>query len=113
MLTQQALSEILRQIDRHVQELFPEGNPETILFGSYARGDADSDSDIDLMILLDVPRASIADNNWRMGEIAADLLLEHGIVISPILENREFFNDNMEALPFFRNIHREGGRFVA
>ena len=39
-------------------------SPEKILlFGSYARGDATEDSDIDLLIIMDVPKAS--KRKWK------------------------------------------------
>ena len=43
----------------------------------------------------------------------ADLLLEHGVVVSPLIENRAFFLDHADTLPFFRAIQREGVRLHA
>jgi predicted nucleotidyltransferase len=86
---------------------------DIILFGSYARNDADKGSDIDLMVLTDLSRADIATLNWKLGEIVSELLLEYGILVSPIVENQSFFAENTTRMPFFRNIRDEGVRIRA
>lgn len=86
---------------------------EAILFGSYARGDADPGSDIDVLLLVDASRQDISDRNWQVGDLAAELLLDHGIVVSPLVENREYFNQNLQLFPFYRSIEREGVRISA
>ena len=49
----------------------------------------------------------------KWGDVAADLLLDYGVVVSPIIENREYYRANAQTLPFFRNIEREGVRISA
>ena len=93
--------------------VFPQNQIEAILFGSYARGDADLDSDIDVLLLIDASRQEIASRNWQVGDLAADLLLDYGVVVSPIVENREYFSRNLDLLPFYRNIDHEGVRISA
>ena len=83
------------------------------MFGSYASGDADAGSDIDVLLLVDASRQDISARNWQVGDLAAELLLEHGIVVSPIVENRDYFNKNLELSPFYRNIDSEGVRIAA
>lgn len=105
------ISDIIRELCALVSPLFPQEEPEAILFGSYARGDAEPDSDLDVLLLVDMPRDAISERSWQVGSLAAELLLEHGIVVSPIVENRRYFRENAEVLPFFRNIQREGVPF--
>ena len=102
------ISGIIQELCTLAAPLFPEDEPEAILFGSYARGDAEPDSDLDVLLLVDMPRDAISERNWQIGDLAAELLLEHGIVVSPIVENRQYFWANADVLPFFRNIRREG-----
>lgn len=108
MQTQQDVKKIIKELCRRAASLFPQDKIEAILFGSYARGDAESGSDIDVLILVGASRQDISTQNWKVGDLAADFLLEYGIVVSPIVENRDYFIRNMNVLPFYRNIAREG-----
>ena len=113
MCSQDEARGIINQLSESISALFPQEQPDVILFGSYARNDAEDGSDIDVLYLIDAPRQTIAEKNWQIGAAAADLLMEHGIVVSPIVENRAYFHRNAETLPFFRNIQREGWRLSA
>lgn len=113
MLTNQEVKKIVEELCGSVASLFPQNKIEAILFGSYARGDAEPGSDIDVMILVDAPRQDISARNWQVGDLAAEFLLDYGIVVSPIVENRDYFNRNIGILPFYRNVDREGVRIGA
>lgn len=113
MCSSALLSEILQQLCDKLNMLLGESIKDVILFGSYARNDADESSDIDVLILADLSRMEIASLTFKLGEIVSDLLLEHGIMVSPIIENRDFFHANKDVFPFFRNIENEGVRISA
>lgn len=113
MLTNQEVKKVVAELCNSVASLFPQNKIEAILFGSYARGDAELGSDIDVLILVDASRQDISARNWQVGDLAAELLLDYGIVVSPIVENRDYFNRNMGILPFYRNVDREGVRISA
>lgn len=113
MRTRQEVAAIVAELCSRIALLFPEDKIEAILFGSYARGDADPGSDIDVLLLVDASRQDISDRNWQVGNLAAELLLNHGIVVSPFVENREYFNRNLQLFPFYRGIEREGVRISA
>ena len=113
MRTKQEVTMIVAELCSRIALLFPQDKIEAILFGSYARGDADSGSDIDVLLLVDASRQVISDRNWQVGDLAAELLLDHGIVVSPFVENREYFNRNLQLFPFYRSIEREGVRISA
>ena len=106
-------TQIIQRLCERVEPIFPKDQIDAILFGSYARGDAGPDSDMDVLMLVDAPRETISERNWQIGELAADLLMEYGVVVSPIVENRRYFQENADLIPLFRNIRREGVRFHA
>lgn len=112
MPNENELAIIINKMNSVVTSLF-RGTPEVILYGSYARGDATEGSDVDLMLLVDSTREEIAAKSWQVGDAAAELLMEHGVVVSPIVENRSFYQANRAVLPFFRNIEQEGVRMLA
>ena len=113
MCSQREVNAIINELRDGLRPLFPSERFDIILFGSYARDEAEDGSDIDVLFLVDAPRQSIAERHWQIGEVAAALLLEHGVVVSPIVENREYFHDNVNLLPFYGNIQREGVRVSA
>ena len=104
------IPEIVSRLCAGIAPLFPKGSPEPILFGSYARGNAEYGSDLDVMILVDSSRETISERRLQVGDVAGDLLLEYGVLVSPIVENRAFFYDWLPVMPFFQNIQREGVR---
>ena len=108
MCSQAKAGQIIRQMSQSVRELFPEGTVDVILFGSYARHDETDESDIDVMYLVDAPQSVISERNWQLGEVAADVLMKYGVVISPVVENRIYFRQNADVLPFFMNVQKEG-----
>lgn len=113
MQTKQDVETVIAQLDDGIASLFPQNKIDAILFGSYARGDAEPGSDIDVLLLVDASRQDISARNWQVGDLAAELLLDYGIVVSPIVENRDYFNENVDVLPFYRNIERKRVRLGA
>ncbi len=113
MRTMQEVNKIIEELCVSMASLFPQDQIEAILFGSYARGSAEPGSDIDVLILVDASRQDISARNWQVGDLAAEFLLDYGIVISPIVENRDYFNRNVNVLPFYRTVVQEGVRVGA
>ena len=111
MCSEMQLNSIIGQLCSGLKPLFPQGSMEAILFGSYARGEAEADSDIDVMILVDSSRQEISRKTWEIGDVAADILLKHGVVVSPVIENRSYFQENSDFIPLYRNITHEGIRY--
>lgn len=59
MLTNQEVKKIVEELCGSVASLFPQNKVAAILFGSYARGDAETGADIDVLILVDASRQDI------------------------------------------------------
>ena len=108
MISAKEIQNIVRELCIGIKQIFQDENIDVILFGSYAHGDADEESDIDVLLLLDAPRETIADRNWRIGELTAELLLTYGVVVAPLVENRAYFNSNLKLMPLYKNIMIEG-----
>ena len=81
---------------------------KVILFGSYARGDYDSESDIDFCILANVPREEAT--KWRR-DINKQMLgidLEYDMLVSLHVINSSMFYNHIDILPFYKNVLLEG-----
>ncbi len=79
-----------------------------ILYGSYARGDYNKSSDIDIMILTDFNNVEIEQYRNTISDIAFDIELETGFIISPLIKNIEKYNDRIDVIPFYMNVNKEG-----
>jgi predicted nucleotidyltransferase len=85
---------------------------EVRLYGSRARGDFHTDSDVDLAIVLHGPHGNIWDTVWAMSDITFDVLVETGVSVSPYpLWGDDLDHPERAKNPaLIRNIQREGIR---
>ena len=79
-----------------------------ILYGSYARGDYDEFSDVDIMILLNLDEMELKRYRHQLSEITFDFNMEHDVDIKPITKSKELFLKWQESYPFYKNVSREG-----
>jgi predicted nucleotidyltransferase len=98
------LKELTTEYRRRLEETYGSRLRGVYLFGSYARGSADPESDVDLMIVLDRIDSYAAEIN-RTSEFNAELSLRFGVSISRVLATEA--NWNTSALPFFANVREE------
>lgn len=100
-----AIKPLLNELKRDLQELYGDRLVKLILFGSHARGEANLDSDIDLLAVLKSPVSQVQEI-FNMSNLLVKMLLEHDELVSIIPMSEERFNAKDVAL--LRNIHREG-----
>lgn len=100
-------SKLIDSIKRSLLELYGTQLNKIILFGSYARGDTHSDSDIDLMIVLNKDSISAFEEIEFINEFLYPLSLSYEKFISvvPVSANRY---KQETANPLFNNIKKEG-----
>ncbi len=115
MCTKSELNDILEAFSKSSRKHFGDELEEIILFGSYARGDFDEESDVDIAIIMKIPHESENKFNKQIVEIMSDLYEDYGYstVLSPIVISMDFFEKWKHDLPFYRNVDREGVRIVA
>lgn len=99
---------ILKQFIEEVSKLLGKRLKKVILYGSYARGDYNKNSDIDIMILTDLNDQELAKYRMKIRDLACDLEAENDIIISPLVRNIEKYNNRIDVVPFYMNIQKEG-----
>jgi uncharacterized protein len=99
------LTEILAELRSYLQELYGERLAEVILYGSQARKDAASDSDIDVLVVLQ-SSVDYVDEIERTSEFISALCLKYAVLISCAFVSIERFQHVNS--PFFLNVRREG-----
>lgn len=91
-------------------EIFGNRIKKIILYGSYARGDFNEHSDIDIMILTDLANDEISEYREKLSCLIYDVECKYDfeIYLSPLIKNIDKFNYWLEAMPFYMNVQREG-----
>jgi predicted nucleotidyltransferase len=104
-MTQEKLAIILKKLSRTLKRLLGEQLEAVYLYGSQARGDAQPDSDIDVLVVIK------GEFNYfhmakRVSRHTAKLSLEYETVISCVYVTKEDYEHRRT--PLLLNIHREG-----
>ena len=102
------INPIVNDFLNKVKELLQDRLKKVILYGSYARGDYDNSSDIDIMLLTDFSDAEIEEYRDRISDIAFEIELNTGYILSPVIRNLEVFNIRTRYIPFYHNVEEEG-----
>ena len=92
-------------IRKTVQSIVPDAT--VILYGSYARGDYNSESDFDILILLNKTKISREDEKSVKYPLY-DIEFETGKIISPLVLTKKEWVTQHKITPFYENVTREG-----
>lgn len=107
-MTSLSLEKIIVIIKDGYRQVYGDDIIEIYLYGSYARGDYDSESDIDFVAVVKGDRLDLQRKLKKMWELSADLGLENDVIISPTVIPYNEFTKYQNTLPYYRNIIKEG-----
>lgn len=104
------IQEIINDFTVKIRKLLGNSLKQIVLYGSYARGDFNENSDIDIMILIDMKDRELENCYEKIVEIAYDIESEQNfkIHLSPIVKNIDKFNYWLDTVPFYMNVKKEG-----
>ncbi|MBU0509030.1 nucleotidyltransferase domain-containing protein [bacterium] len=99
------VQEILCELKARLTELYGERLEKLILFGSQARGDAEPDSDIDVLVVLkgDV---DVGRELWRVSEITSEISLANRTQVTSVVMPVNHYGAGQS--PFLMNVASEG-----
>ena len=101
------------ELVRGLLRLLPEQTVQIVLYGSVARGTAEPDSDIDILLTVEQSQSDISRHRSDIAELSSDLSLEHDITVSISIKPAEQFERLMNVLPFYQNVVREGIKYAS
>ena len=99
--------DIVNQISQAIQRVAPTAT--AILYGSEARGDARSDRDIDVLILLDGDKLTLKQEMEVTGPLN-EIEWQTGVLVSPTVMLRKQWENMPFKTPFYINVMNEGVR---
>ena len=108
MCSKSELQTVTQSVIQDTVELLAEKIYKIILYGSYARGDFDLESDVDIMIILDESPEEIRKYRKEVSRIASRISLANDVEVSLLLIDRKSFEERLDILPFYQNVQREG-----
>ena len=113
MCSKAVLDEITGRVCAAAKEVLGDKLEKVLLYGSYARGDYDEYSDVDIFILADIPQEDCCGTGLTIGSFTSDLDLEHNILICPHVTSSAIFNKYSQTLPYFMNVIKDGVELYA
>ena len=104
MRNKKNFKKIIDTLKEKIKKITP--SAEIILFGSRARGDYDSESDIDLLILIDEKEKIFEE---KIIDICYEFELKYDVIIMPLIHSKKEWNSfpyNVSEIKYF--IEKEG-----
>jgi predicted nucleotidyltransferase len=100
---------IAAAVAEELRELYGERLKQVLLFGSWARGDAHPESDIDLLVVLDR-----IENRREERERMSDILWEHSLANTTVVTEVPVSEEELEAaeLPLLMRVREEAVRIA-
>lgn len=99
------LAALLERLDEGLRELYGERYRGLVLYGSYARGEADEGSDVDLLLLLD-GEVNPTHEILRAEEVEWPLFMDTDYVVSLFPVSTTSYANSRQ--PFLLNARKEG-----
>ncbi|GAB6283708.1 MAG: nucleotidyltransferase domain-containing protein [Ignavibacterium sp.] len=100
------LNRLLPEIEKCIRDSFGEKVKKIILFGSYARGDFDEESDVDILVIVNDENLNYYKK--KRTEIISDYLNKEEIFLSIIIEKSSLVERYKNDSPFLINVNKEG-----
>ena len=111
MCTKSQAVDILSEVYHACVSIFSDNIKEAYLYGSYARGDFNKDSDVDILVTAALERSELSKFRHALAGLSSDLSLKHNVTVSLTVKPHADFIYYNTTLPFYANVIKEGIRY--
>jgi len=108
MCSQTVLNEITSKVVQAARDSLGGKLDKVILYGSYARGDHDDESDIDIMVLANIPQEDAWNEYEKISKLISGIDLEYDVLVSVHVTSSTIFNQYLRVKPFYQNVMKDG-----
>lgn len=91
-----------------LQNIYGDALTKMVLYGSYARDEANEYSDVDIMVFLDVPPEDERAKISELLDVTFDFNMDNDIDIQPVPKSNATFKKWENVLPFYKAVNEEG-----
>jgi predicted nucleotidyltransferase len=102
------MKKILSELSDLMRQTYGSILKAVILYGSVARGTQNSESDIDIIVLVDGDQTILREYEDKLCDVSTDISLKYLKVFSIIDISYQVYQDWMHTSPFYKNISEEG-----
>ncbi len=71
-------------------------------------GDYNNSSDIDILVLTDYKPAQFYSVLKKLSNMTYEIELDYNVILIPLINNITNYNDEIDSIPFYENIQKEG-----
>ena len=107
-MTEAKIRAVMARFAEEAKRIYGKTLRGIILYGSCARGDFSSDSDIDILVLLDVPPEDISMQRKQILDVTDRLDWDYDVVLAPVFQNYDVYEKYVPVSAFYQNVQREG-----
>lgn len=102
------MQEIANKYTIEAKRLYGSSLKAMVLYGSCAREDYDNESDIDLLVLLDLTPNKVSEARSKMRLMADNLDLQYDVVVSAVFQSYDIYNKYNEVSGCYKNVDKDG-----
>jgi predicted nucleotidyltransferase len=102
------LKPLLKDVYTNVKQIYGDDLVKLILYGSYARGDYNEDSDVDILALVKCDDKAVREYNNKLVRSLSELDEKYSALISVMTNTMDYFNYWKDDMPYFKNVIKDG-----
>ena len=102
------INNISREMIQCYKDVFGRSIIKILLYGSYARGDNNDESDIDYVAIVHGDRVELQTKLEALWDSSALIGLKYDVVVSPYIIPEDEYEKRKATLPYYMNIQKEG-----